>query len=252
VHNWICYGMFLSGILVFCFLMFSSQQTPYGRYSEEKKWGPLINAKLAWITMEMPNLVLAAVCFLSGEKPNLTSLPNLILSSAFVAHYINRTLVFPMRMRSGKPMPLSIMIMAFTFCCINGYLQARYLCSLKVYNEDWLADGRFLFGITLFLAGFAINMHSDGILRKLRTNNSSGYKIPRGGMFEYVSGANFFGEIVEWTGFTFAGWSLPATAFAFFTFCNIGPRAIQHHEWYQQKFKEDYPKCRKALIPFLW
>ena len=27
-------------------------------------------------------------------------------------------------------------------------------------------------------------------------------------MFEYVSGANFFGEIVEWTGFAIATWSL--------------------------------------------
>ena len=49
-------------------------------------------------------------------------------------------------------------------------------------------------------------------------------------MFEYVSGANFFGEIVEWTGFAIASWSGIAAAFAFFTFCNIGPRALQHHQ----------------------
>lgn len=30
-----------------------------------------------------------------------------------------------------------------------------------------------------------------------------------GGMFQYVSGANFFGEILEWTGFAIASWSLP-------------------------------------------
>ncbi len=45
-----------------------------------------------------------------------------------------------------------------------------------------------------------------------------GYKIPRGGMFEYISGANFFGEILEWAGFALAAWSLPAFAFALFTF----------------------------------
>jgi len=42
---------------------------------------------------------------------------------------------------------------------------------------------------------------------------------------------NFFGEIVEWTGFAVACWSLPATAYAIFTACNIGPRAISHHRF---------------------
>ncbi|VDM71373.1 unnamed protein product [Strongylus vulgaris] len=69
-------------------------------------------------------------------------------------------------------------------------------------------------------------------------------------MFEYVSGANFLGEIIEWTGYAIASRSLPAIAFAIFTACNIGPRAIHHHQWYLNKF-QDYPKERKALIPFL-
>ena len=50
-----------------------------------------------------------------------------------------------------------------------------------------------------------------------------------GGIFEYVSGANFFGEILEWLGFAIGTWSLPGAAFAFFVVCNLGPRAFQHH-----------------------
>lgn len=81
------------------------------------------------------------------------------------------------------------------------------------------------------------------------------------------------GEIIEWIGFAIACWSLPAAAFALYTFSNIGPRAykvrevqifdcftfdvfvqspfIQHHQWYQKKF-DNYPKERKAVIPFIW
>jgi 3-oxo-5-alpha-steroid 4-dehydrogenase 1 len=70
-------------------------------------------------------------------------------------------------------------------------------------------------------------------------------------MFEYVSGANFFGEIVEWTGFALAANSWVAVAFAAFTFANIGPRGVQHHHWLQAKF-DDYPAARKALIPFIF
>jgi len=68
-----------------------------------------------------------------------------------------------------------------------------------------------------------------------------------------VSGANFFGEIVEWLGFAIAmGLALPGVTFAFCTACNIGPRAVAHHKWYLEKFNDEYPKTRKALIPFIF
>ena len=37
---------------------------------------------------------------------------------------------------------------------------------------------------------------------------SNSYAIPYGGMFEYVSGANYYGEILEWCGYALACWSL--------------------------------------------
>ena len=80
----------------------------------------------------------------------------------------------------------------------------------------------------------------------------TGYKIPRGGMFEYVSAANYFGEIVEWAGFALACNSLPALAFAVSTFCNIGPRGFSHHKDYLRRFGDKYPRNRKAVIPFVW
>ena len=77
--------------------------------------------------------------------------------------------------------------------------------------------------------------------------------MPNGGAFDYVSGANFLGEIIEWTGFAIASWSLPALAFAVFTAANIGPRALQHHEWYLRTFArgKGYPASRRALVPFV-
>jgi 3-oxo-5-alpha-steroid 4-dehydrogenase 1 len=66
-----------------------------------------------------------------------------------------------------------------------------------------------------------------------------------------VSAANFAAEIVEWGGFAMACWSVPAATFAAFTFLNTAPRGAAHHHWYLEKF-EDYPKNRKAVIPFIW
>ena len=69
-------------------------------------------------------------------------------------------------------------------------------------------------GAFLFLVGMLINVYYDGLLIKLDENPGSDeagksprtdpsrnrYRIPRGGLFELISGANYFGEIVEWWG----------------------------------------------------
>ena len=62
----------------------------------------------------------------------------------------------------------------------------------------------FFLGILLFGIGSFINIDSDRRLRNLRQNSEKGYKIPSGGIFEYVSAANYFGEILEWWGFALA------------------------------------------------
>ena len=123
---------------------------------------------------------------------------------------------------------------------------------MQVYPDTWFHDPRFIAGVIMFFTGVWINTNSDDRLRNLRRPGESGYKIPTGGMFEYVSGANFFGEIIEWAGFALASWSLPAACFAFCTLLNVGPRAIQHHQWYLEKFGDKYPKHRRALVPFVW
>lgn len=75
-----------------------------------------------------------------------------------------------------------------------------------------------------------INHKSDNILMTLRKPGETGYKIPTGFLYEYISCPNYFGEIMEWIGYAILGWNLPALAFAIFTFANIGPRAIAHHK----------------------
>jgi steroid 5-alpha reductase family enzyme len=85
----------------------------------------------------------------------------------------------------------------------------------------------------LFLVGFLINVDSDRRLRNLRRKSivSSGcYCIPSGGLFEYVSAANYFGEIVEWCGFAIAAANVAGLFFATSTAVFLGARAIQHHK----------------------
>ena len=107
-----------------------------------------------------------------------------------------------------------------------------------------------MIGLIVFCLGMIINRHSDKKLISLRKKDQ-GYFIPKGGLFNYISCPNHFGEIVEWAGFAIIAWSIPALSFFIWTFCNLVPRALNHHQWYQSHFK-DYPNNRKAIIPFIW
>lgn len=246
--EWMAYVMVLMGLLSFLFLLFIN--VPYGRYASSK-FGFPVSVKLAWFLQELPSLLvpLYVVVFTAADRNSYLS--NQVLIGMFLCHYIQRTLVYPFLIRGGKPTPFVSFAIAFMFCVYNGYMQGRYLSHFAVYPSDWIRHPCFITGFSLWLTGILINVHSDHILRNLRKPGETGYKIPKGGMFEYISGANFFGEIIEWTGFAIATWSLQGAAFAIFTFLVLSSRAIQHHRWYIEKF-EDYPKSRKALIPFLY
>jgi 3-oxo-5-alpha-steroid 4-dehydrogenase 1 len=252
-HEWATWSMILMSLATLFALKFIT--APYGRHaaSASRAWGPLVPAKLAWIVMESPNIWWIVFGYMFAADEVASSSPaNRALLFMFAAHYVNRSFLFPaLVMRGGKPMPLSVCLMAFTFCTCNGYLQSRSLLAFEAYESTWLLDWRFLGGTALFVAGFASNVRCDVMLASLRKPGETGYKIPRGFLFDYVSAANYFAEIVEWSGFAVACWSLPAAAFALYTFANLAPRGHQTHRWYQEKFKDDYPKQRRAVIPFL-
>ena len=185
------------------------------------------------------------------QLARLSTPPNFLLMAAFMLHYFYRDLIFPWRIRGGKPTPFIVWLLAFVFCVYNGYMQTAYL--LNEAPTDRAITPRLAAGLTLWLAGWAVNLRSDNALISLRkpSDKKGAYKIPRGGAIEYVSAANYAGEILEWAGWALASWSLPAAAFAVFTFCNLAPRGWRHHQWYRQKFPR-YPRGRRAVIPFLW
>lgn len=103
----------------------------------------------------------------------------------------------------------------------------------------------------MFVSGMWMNVWSDGELLRLK-REGKGYVVPRGGIFELVSCPNYFGELVEWLGWAVMTWSWAGLGFFIYTFANLGPRARANHQWYLDKFGEDYPKNRKAVIPFLY
>lgn len=219
---------------------------PYGRY-RRSGWGPTISSRWGWVLMESPAAVGFLVIYLLGDL-KLHAAPLLFLAM-WQSHYLFRTFVMPLRMgRAGQRMPLVIPLMGFAFNCLNAYINARWISHLHAYDDSWLLDPRFLAGVAIFFVGMAINRRSDRVLLALRKPGETGYHIPRGGLYRWVSCPNYLGEIIEWTGYAIATWSLAGSAFAVYTVANLAPRALSHHAWYRSHFS-DYPSERKSLIP---
>ncbi|MFT5432426.1 MAG: 3-oxo-5-alpha-steroid 4-dehydrogenase 1 [Myxococcota bacterium] len=247
-YNWVIIAWLVFAVGSFIALQFIA--APYGRHVRDG-WGPMIDARAGWIIMESPTLIVFDLCWLFGTHAASTG--SIILAVLWHLHYINRTLIFPFRMRGKrKQMPVSIMGSAIFFNLGNGYLQGRWVFEFSGgYEAAWLTSPAFIIGLLIFAAGYWINLQSDSILRNLRKPGESGYKVPKGGFYRFVSAPNYMGEIIEWIGWAVATWSVAGLTFAVFTFGNLGPRAKTNHQWYLDKFP-DYPKERRALIPFVW
>ncbi len=222
---------------------------PYGRHIR-KGWGFAVKARLGWLIMEFPAFFVIILLFFLGERK--TSPVAIVFLVLWTIHYTHRTFVYPFLMKGGnKKFPILLVLFAIIFNVMNGYLNGRYLFHFSpAYSISWFYDPRFIIGSIIFFTGLAINLHSDNVLRNLRRSGETDYKIPKRGLFRFISCPNYFGEMLEWTGWAIATWSLPGLAFAVFTIANLMPRAFSNHRWYLESFS-DYPKKRKAIIPFV-
>jgi 3-oxo-5-alpha-steroid 4-dehydrogenase 1 len=268
IHLYTCYTLLFLAPIVFCVLHFGGQKAEYGRYSLRKAQGllkPIVPGRADWFLHATSLLSVYLVYTDDSNAPpppsanNNNANANKIVLCLFILHYLWRSIGFAMMVQNPKPMSIPLALSTSGFCLLNGWLQARTLLHHANLNHSSPTTSpytlQFYIGIVLFFVGWLTNIHSDWILIHLRSSPADkGYYIPHGGMFQYVSGANFLGEIIEWIGFAVASnFALPCVTFALFTFANLAPRAYQHHQWYINKFKEEYQTLnRKALIPYVW
>lgn len=234
---------FLLCPVVFLVLLFVT--APYGRHSRIG-WGPALPGRAAWILMEIPALLTITVLVLAS--PVATQAAAWVPLMFWVFHYGYRTLVFPVLMRpSQKPFPGALILSAIAFNLLNGYNNAEALIAASTEGKP-LLQAHFFIGAAVFLAGFSMHFTADRTIRRLRKPGETGYGIPSGGMFRWISSPHYLGEIIQWAGWAVMTWSAAGTAFALFTFCNLAPRAFSNHRWYRERFP-DYPAERRALIP---
>ena len=243
--------MIAVAVVVFVVLFFVD--AGYGKFTSSK-WGYAINNKLGWVLMEAPVAVLLLLFWAFSDRK--TMLTPLIFLIFLQIHYIHRAFVFPFLLRGKSKMPLSIMFMGFTFNILNAFMQGYWIfyhSPQAMYGNAWLQTPQFIIGAILFFTGLIINIDSDRRVRNLRKVGDTKHYLPRGGMFNYVTSANYFGELLEWTGFAIATWSMAGWVFVIWSFANLVPRANAIYKNYSQKFAEDVQgKNLKRIFPFVY
>ena len=243
--------MTIAAMVVFIVLQYF--KAGYG-FLRTPQWGHGIPNKIGWVIMEAPVFITMCVQYaISDRTANITII---VITALFLTHYLQRAFIFPFLIRGKNLIPIAIISLGMIFNFLNAYIQGKWLYNLSpinMYSISWLKSQKFIIGTIIFISGMIINLHSDYIIRHLRKPDDSKHYIPMGGMFKYISSANYFGEILEWVGFALLTWSPAGLVFAIWTCANLIPRANSLYKKYEEEFGKEFTSLkRKKIIPFIY
>ena len=201
--------------------------------------------------MEAPASLLFMLWFFTGAHSG--ALVSVVFLCMWQAHYLERAFHYPFTLAaSARQIPVVVVLFGVVFNSVNTYLNGRYLFTFSGgYASDWLLDPRSISGMVVFAAGYVTNRWADHALRQERLRTAQPYCRMDGGLFRRVCCPNYLGEMMIWSGWALATWSLAGLSFAVWTAANLLPRARAHRAWCLEHL-EDYPASRKAAIPGIW
>ncbi|MDD2962104.1 MAG: DUF1295 domain-containing protein [Muribaculaceae bacterium] len=251
IFNGFLIGMIVVAVIVFFALQYV--EAGYGMMYN-RRWGISINNRIGWILMESPVFfAMIALWWFSDRRHDSLAIIFLLI---FELHYFQRSFIFPLMMRGNNRMPLSIICSGIFFNLLNALMQGGWLFYFApddMYSTAWLLSPQFISGLLIFACGMIINIHSDSIIRNLRKPGDTRHYIPQGGMFKYVSSANYLGELLEWIGFAILTWSAAGAVFAIWTFANLAPRAKKINCRYEKEFGTEFTKLKlKSILPYIY
>ncbi|XP_003744432.1 probable very-long-chain enoyl-CoA reductase art-1 [Galendromus occidentalis] len=128
---------------------------------------------------------------------------------------------------------------------VNHTLYTPPACSWQIYGA-----------LALFAFAELGNLSIHIALRNLRPAGSKERRIPFPTanpftkLFDFVSCPNYTYEVLSWIAFSAMTNCVPAGLFTFAGFYQMAVWALGKHRNYKKEFK-DYPRSRKAIIPFV-
>ena len=252
-HTFNIFLAVMAAIAVVVFIALFRVNAGYGKFYTPK-WGPSLDNHVGWILMEAPVFVAMLLLWWFSDRRN--DVVRLVFLVLFESHYFHRSFIFPMQLRGHSRMPWTIVLMGALFNTLNALMQGGWIFFLSpadAYPRSWLTSVPFLAGTALFFIGMYVNIQSDGIIRNLRKPGDTAHYLPKGGMFRFVTSANYFGEFLEWVGFAVLTWSWSGAVFALWTFANLAPRAARIYDLYCREFPDELDTHKvKRMLPFIY
>ncbi|ETO11361.1 trans-2,3-enoyl-CoA reductase [Reticulomyxa filosa] len=190
--------------------------------------------------------------FYGAEHANFRkSLTQQVAFALVIFHYFKREFETAVIHRfSNETMPiLNIFKNSGHYWGLGGIFISYFLYHPKFTQP--FAEPTIIYG----LAGLMVlcelgNLHAHYTLRNLRPPGTKERGIPKGQLFSLVSCANYTWEISSWFFFSILTSCFTSWVFLLVSFLQMLEWAFKKHRKYKQEFP-DYPRRRKAILPFL-
>lgn len=185
-----------------------------------------------------------ALFFAAKDYLRNASLVQWTVIGAVSLHFVKRILESLFLHRYSRPASLSAtLVVAFL------YSTAAYIIGRMNETPVPAPDGWFVTGVAFFFLGSAGNFYHHKLLADLR-RDSPGYFVPKGGLFEFTACPHYLFEIFTWLGFAILSRHLAVWMILLFVIAYLTALSLRALEWYRAEFP-DFPKNRKAILPFI-
>ncbi|KAL5254970.1 hypothetical protein ACHWQZ_G014429 [Mnemiopsis leidyi] len=175
--------------------------------------------------------------------------------ACYVGHYVKRVLetIFIHRF-SKATMPINNLFKNCTYYWGFSSL-ISYFINHPLYTLP-STDTQVYVGLSIYLFGEIGNLSTHLAFKNMRPPGTKTRVIPMPngnpfcGLFNLVSCPNYTYEVISWVGFTVLTQTFFSGLFALVGGGQMLQWALGKHRNYKKEFK-DYPKNRKAMIPFI-
>ena len=217
----------------------------------------VVRSRLGMTMMYAPSALLAFATwgYVNDHDPASHDFRAHHVAVLVMLHFLKRTgeCLFLHKYSGTMPMVSSAFIGAFY--CVSvlimvsfAYFSDQHAVELGLSQDPIVQH----VGFALFAAGELGNLYHHYLLANLRKPGETAYKVPAGGLFEFVAAPHYLCEIVAWAGIAcimqhVAGW-LVVAAITFY----LTERAVAQSKWNRSKLGSKYPRNRGHILPFLF